>query len=93
MVVAATGKHTVWFALLLYRAATWRGASANGRKAAAFTLRATARMLKPNAPALPTAARAYLDRIAFRGAAGRNCAPCFVGGTTRRSSARASPHG
>ena len=26
MVVAATGKHTVWSALLLYRSATWRGA-------------------------------------------------------------------
>ncbi len=39
---------TVWSALQRYRSATWRVASANGRKAAAFTLRMTARVLKPN---------------------------------------------
>lgn len=65
---AATANLTVWSALLRYRAATWRGASGNGRKSAAFTLRAAARVLKPNAPALPTHARAYLDLIAFRAA-------------------------
>ena len=59
---------TVWDALLRYRSATWPGASANGRKTAAFTLRAVARVLKPNAPALPTRARAYLNLIAFRAA-------------------------
>ena len=68
MGAAIAGKHTVWSALLLYRSATWRGASANGRKAASFTLRTTARLLKPNAPPLPAAARAYLDLIAFRDA-------------------------
>ena len=68
MGAAITGKHTVWSALLLYRSATWRGASANGRKAASFTLRTTARLLKPNAPPLPAAACAYLDLIAFRDA-------------------------
>ena len=69
--VRATGSPaslTVWDALLRYRSATWRGASANGRKTAAFTLRAVARVLKPNAPALSTRARAYLDLIAFRAA-------------------------
>lgn len=39
---AATGKLTVWSARQRYRSATWRGASANGREAAAFTLRTTA---------------------------------------------------
>ena len=68
MVAAMAGNHTVWSALLLYRSATWRGASANGRKAASFTLRTTARVLKPNAPPLPAVAHAYLDLIAFRGA-------------------------
>ena len=53
---------------LRYRSATWRGASAYGRKTAAFTLRAVARVLKPNAPAFPTRAPAYLDLIAFRAA-------------------------
>jgi integrase len=69
-IVAAptTENLTVWAALQMYRSATWRGASANGRKAAVFTLRTTARVLKPNAPALPAATRAYLDQIAFRAA-------------------------
>lgn len=59
---------TVWSALQLYRSATWRGASANGRKSAALTLRTTARLLKPNAPHFPLASHAYLDLVAFRGA-------------------------
>ena len=59
---------TVWSALQLYRTATWRGASANGRKAACLTLRATARVLKANAPRVPLAARAYLGLVSFRGA-------------------------
>jgi integrase len=57
MAAPTTENLTVWAALQLYRSATWRGASANGRKSASFTLRTTARVLKPNAPALPTAAR------------------------------------
>ena len=68
MAATTTGDLTVWVALQLYWSATWRGASANGRKAAAFTLRTTARVLKPNAPTLPTATRAYLDLIACRAA-------------------------
>ena len=68
MAALTTENLTVWAALQLYRSATWRGASANGRKAASFTLRTTARVLTPNAPALPAAARAYLDLIAFRAA-------------------------
>ena len=59
---------TAWSALQLYRSATWRGASANGRKAAALTLRTTARLLKPTASRLPLAAQAYLDLVAFRAA-------------------------
>ena len=59
---------TVWSALQLYRSATWRGASTNGRKAAALTLRTTARLLKLNAPRVPLAAHAYLDLVSFRGA-------------------------
>ena len=59
---------TVWSALQFYRTATWRGASANGRKAACLTLRSTARLLKPNAPRVPRAAHAYLDLVSFRGA-------------------------
>ena len=59
---------TVWSALQLYRTATWRGASANGRKAACLTLRATARVLKANAPRVPLAAQAYLGLVSFRGA-------------------------
>ena len=56
---------TVWSALQMYRTATWRGASANGRKAACLTLRATARVLKPNAPRVPLAANAYVDLVSF----------------------------
>ena len=59
---------TVWSGLRLYRTATWRGASANGRKAACLTLRATARVLKANAPRVPLAAHAYLGLVSFRGA-------------------------
>ena len=39
-----------------------------GAKAAAFTLRTTARLLKLNAPRVPLAAHAYLDLVSFRGA-------------------------
>ena len=62
------GGLTVWSALQLYRTATWRGASANGRKAACLTLRTTARVLKLNAPRIPLTARAYLDLVSFRAA-------------------------
>ncbi|MEP6660182.1 MAG: tyrosine-type recombinase/integrase [Acidimicrobiales bacterium] len=57
---------TLWSGLVAYRAATWRGASGNGRKAAALTLRAMAKTLKTGAPAIPPATLAYLDLVAFR---------------------------
>lgn len=57
---------TVWDGLLVYRAATWRTASANGRKNAAPSLRAMGALLRPGAPSMPGAAKAYLDLIAFR---------------------------
>jgi integrase len=63
-----TAPSTVWAALLAYRSATWRGASGNGRKVAAPSLRAMARILRTDAPTLPSATRAYLDLVAFRAA-------------------------
>lgn len=57
---------TVWEALQLYRTATWRNASAHGRKTAAYVLRAMARLTAADAPLIPAAAIAYIDKIAFR---------------------------
>ena len=45
---AATAREmTMWAGLLVYRAATWRGASGNGRRTAAPVLRAMAKTLGP----------------------------------------------
>ena len=63
---ATTREMTMWSGLLLYRAATWRGASGNGRRAAATVLRAMAKTLRAGAPKVPSATLAYLDTIAFR---------------------------
>ena len=57
---------TVWEALQLYRTATWRNASAHGRKSAAYVLRAMAQLTIIDAPAIPAATRAYIDKVAFR---------------------------
>lgn len=57
---------TIWDGLQRYRAATWRTASANGRKTHAYVLRAMARVMTERAPAIPPTAEAYLACIAFR---------------------------
>ena len=57
---------TMWEGLLVYRSATWRGASGNGRRTAAPVLRAMAKTLRAGAPKVPSATLAYLDTIAFR---------------------------
>jgi len=57
---------TMWDALQMYRSATWRTASANGRKTHAYVLRAMARVTTDRAPTIPPAAEAYLATIAFR---------------------------
>ena len=57
---------TVWTGLLAYRSATWRGASGNGRRSAAVSLRAMAVLFAQDAPAVPPNVPAYLDLIAFR---------------------------
>ena len=62
----AAREMTMWSGLLVYRAATWRGASGNGRRTAAPVLRAMAKTLRAGAPKVPPAALAYLDTIAFR---------------------------
>ncbi len=64
--VKAADVVTVWDGLLQYRSATWRGASANGRKIAVYALRAMARLTEPRSRAIPPATLAYLDKIAFR---------------------------
>ncbi|MCY7298380.1 MAG: hypothetical protein LH616_04125, partial [Ilumatobacteraceae bacterium] len=61
-----TPEMTMWAGLLVYRAATWRGASGNGRRTAAPVLRAMAKTLRAGAPRVPSATLAYLDTIAFR---------------------------
>jgi integrase len=61
-----TPEMTMWAGLLVYRAATWRGASGNRRRTAAPVLRAMARTLRAGAPNVPSATLAYLDTIAFR---------------------------
>ncbi len=66
---------TMWDSLQMYRSATWRTASANGRKQArappaattgthAYVLRAMARGTTDRAPAIPPATEAYLATIA-----------------------------
>ena len=62
----AAREMTMWSGLLVYRAATWRGASGNGRRTAAPVLRAMAKTLRAGAPKVPPATLAYLDTIAFR---------------------------
>ena len=62
----ATRAMTMWAGLLVYRSATWRGASGNGRRTAAPVLRAMAKTLRAGAPKVPSATLAYLDTIAFR---------------------------
>ena len=57
---------TMWDGLQQYRSATWRTASANGRKTHAYVLRAMARVTTDRAPAIPQATEAYLATIAFR---------------------------
>ena len=60
------GPVTMWDGLQQYRSATWRTASANGRKTHAYVLRAMARVTADRAPTIPPATEAYLATIAFR---------------------------
>lgn len=64
--IEADGPSIVWSGLLLYRPATWRGASGNGRTTAAPVLRAMAKTLRAGAPKVPPVTLAYLNTIAFR---------------------------
>lgn len=57
---------TMWEAVQVYRSATWRASSANGRKSVAPALRALARLVVDEAPPVPPEVDAYLSTIAFR---------------------------
>lgn len=84
---------TVWEGLLVYRATTWRTASGNGRKSAVITLRAMGALLRPGAPSMHDATKAYLHLVAFRMRTRTGCVGAARGelGSRRASLQRPRP--